>query len=121
MCYDGGMALSEEMMEDMGQHPLIFQRWLFLADKLEIKPELLAIPLNNIQRWIASGRLGDLWALERWKKMIEDAQGSNSEMVHLLAMLRDDGENARQLKSCSPFAGVLTRDERDQFTCAWTH
>jgi hypothetical protein len=42
-------------------------------------------------------------------------------MEHLLALLRDDGESARQLKSCSPFPGVLTREERDRFTCAWTH
>ncbi len=43
--------LRDEMVtiED-GQHPLIYKRWLFLADKLEREPDLLSIPLQNIAR-----------------------------------------------------------------------
>lgn len=115
------MKVSEQTIRDSGQNPLIFQRWLFLADKIEQAPELLSIPLKNIQRWMASERLGDRWALIEWKSLIETAQESETKMNELLHLLRDDGERARQLKSCSPFPGVLTRDERDQFTCAWTH
>ena len=100
------------------QHPLIFQRWLFLANKLEREPGLLAIPLKNIRRWSDSGRLGNPWALVEWRRIIEAAQASEAGMSSLLELLRDDGERARQLKSCSPFPGVLTREERDQFTCA---
>ena len=105
----------------MSRHPLIAQRWLFLADKLERKPELLSIPLENIERWLAEDRIGNPWALHAWSGMITAAQSSDSGMVELLDFLRNDGEKERQLKSCSPFAGVLTRDERDLFTCAWTH
>ena len=54
-------------------------------------------------------------------EMIEKALCSEDDLLVLLQFLRDDGERARQLKSCSPFPGVLTRKERDQFTCAWTH
>jgi len=115
------MSVSEKTIRDSGQNPLIFQRWLFLADKIERAPELLSIPLKNIQRWMASERLGDPWALGEWKSLIEAAQHSEAKMTELLHLLRDDGESARQLKSCSPFPGVLTRNERDQFTCAWTH
>jgi hypothetical protein len=103
------------------QNPLILRRWLFVADKIEMDPELLKIPLHNISRWLEAGRIGNPWALLEWKKMIEGAATSAAGMASLLALLRDDGERARQLKSCSPFASVLTRDERDQFTCAWTH
>lgn len=115
------MKVNEPSLWEHDQHPLIFQRWLFLADKLEESPELLEIPLKNIQRWVNAGRLGDTWALDIWKKMIESALCSEDGMLRLLQFLRNDEERARQLKSCSPFPGVLTRKERDQFTCAWTH
>lgn len=103
------------------QNPLIFQRWIFVADKIERDPELLEIPLRNIRRWLEAGRIGNPWALVEWRKNIEAARASADGMTSLLGFLRNDGQRARQLKSCSPFAGVLTRDERDQFTCAWTH
>jgi hypothetical protein len=53
--------------------------------------------------------------------MIERAQASGEGFTELLAFLRDDGEEARYLKSCSPFPGVLTKEERRKFSCAWTH
>lgn len=101
--------------------PLIHQRWLFLAGKLEKCPELLDIPVSNICRWKQNGRLADTLFLERWQEMIRSARASDVGMRELLDFLRQDGEGTRELKSCSPFAGVLTREERDQFTCAWTH
>ena len=107
--------------DETGQNPIIYQRWLFLAGKLERDPGLLSIPLENIGRWVEAGRLGNPWALIEWKKIILAAQESEGGMAALLDFLRDDGERARQLKSCSPFPGVLTREERDKFTCAWTH
>lgn len=109
------------MPSSSNQHPRVRQRWLFLAAKIEQAPELLAIPLENIARWKRSGRLGNTWALDAWQIKIEAAQASPDGLQALAAYLRSDDEAARQLKSCSPFAGVLTRDERDQFTCAWTH
>jgi hypothetical protein len=102
-------------------NPLIFQRYLFMADKIERHPELLEIPLANIERWIAMDRLGDVRPLIQWREMIEKAQGSGEGFAELLAFLRDDGEEARYLKSCSPFPGVLTKEERRKFSCAWTH
>lgn len=105
----------------MSAQPMIAQRWLFLADKLEAAPELLEIPVTNIHRWKQGGRLGDTSFLDRWLEMILSARSSDAGMEKLLDLLRYDGEQTRELKSCSPFAGVLTREERDQFTCAWTH
>ena len=102
-------------------NPLIYQRYLFMADKIERQPELLAIPLANIERWIAMDRLGDVRPLIQWREMIERAQASGEGFAELLAFLRDDGEEARYLKSCSPFPGVLNEEELDQFACAWTH
>ncbi len=102
-------------------NPLIYQRYLFMADKIERQPELLEIPLANIERWIAMDRLGDVRPLIQWREMIERAQASSEGFAELLAFLRDDGEEARYLKSCSPFPGVLTKEERRKFSCAWTH
>ena len=104
-----------------GQNPLVFKRWMFLSDKIKNEPELLEVPLRNIDRWMNSGRIGNSWALREWRTIIEAARGSDEGMESLLCLLRSDEERARQLKSCSPFPGVLTREERDQFTCAWTH
>jgi hypothetical protein len=102
-------------------NPLIYQRWLFTADKIERQPELLEIPLKNIDRWIKMDRLGDVRPLIQWRERIERARISEEGFAELLAFLRDDGEYARYLKSCSPFPGVLTKEERRKFSCAWTH
>jgi hypothetical protein len=105
----------------LNTQPLVFKRWLFLADKLEEQPELLVTPLKNIKNWISNGRLADTRILVEWREMIERSRASDEGMAELLEFLRSDGEKTRAMKSCSPFAGVLTREERDQFTCAWTH
>jgi hypothetical protein len=115
------MGIDESFIRESGQNPIILKRWLYLADKLERHPELLSIPIDNIERWLREDRIGNPWALHKWSDKIIQAQSSTNKMNELLKFLRDDGEEARQLKSCSPFAGVLTRDERDLFTCAWTH
>ena len=112
------MELSEA---NANVQPLIHQRWLFLADKLERQPDLLGIALENIERWIKGGRLADTRKLDEWRQLIEAARTDGQGMAVLLDLLRNDAEEVRPLKSCSPFAGVLTREERDQFTCAWSH
>ena len=102
-------------------NPLIHEKWLYTADKIERQPELLEIPLRNIERWIKMDRLGDVRPLIQWREMIERAQASKEGFAELLAFLRDDGEYARYLKSCTPFPGVLDDEELDRFACAWTH
>lgn len=102
-------------------NPAIHDRWLFTADKIQRQPELLEIPLKNIARWIAMDRLGDIRPLILWRERIERAKESPEEFSALLAFLRDDGQDARLMKSCSPFPGVLSEEELDKFQCAWTH
>ncbi len=102
------MAVDEIFIQESGQNPLILKRWLFLAGKLESEPDLLSIPLENIERWLAGGRIGNPWALHEWSAMIVAAQGSSSKMGELLDFLRDDGELARQLKSSAQL-GLATR------------
>jgi len=84
------------------------------ADKLAEHPELLSVPLDNIARWIASGRhtAASVKRLEQWRIWIADAQQDEAAFGRLLDLLRDDSEEARHWKSWSPFAGVLEAEER---------
>lgn len=93
-----------------------------VADKLEREPSLLRIPLENIDRWIANGHTAPQ-RLEQWRQIILRAQESPQGFCELLAMLRDQGEQATHLKSFDPFPGVLTTIERRQYfqQCAYAH
>lgn len=83
------------------------------ADKLAKYPELLSVPLDNISRWIASGKhtAATVQRLEQWRNWILEAQRDEAAFQHLLDLLRDDSEEARHWKSWSPFAGVLEAAE----------
>lgn len=93
-----------------------------IADKIEAQPDLLAIPLANIDRWLAQDHSAP-HRLEQWREIILAAQASASGVARLLAILRDKGEEATHLRSFSPFAGVLTLKERRRIIqqCAWSH
>ena len=96
---------------------LAHQRFCLIADKIAADPSLLAIPLDNIQRWLGNGH----WAkreLTTWKGWIEAAQTDAAALQHLLDLLRDDGEESRDWKGFSPFPGVLNKKERQQ--TQWT-
>ena len=84
------------------------------ADKLARHPELLCVPLDNITRWIASGKhtAASVQRLKQWRTWILEAQQDEAGFRRLLDLLRDDSEEARHWKSWSPFAGVLEAGER---------
>jgi len=84
------------------------------ADKLAEHPKLLSVPLDNIARWIASGKhtAASVKRLEQWRAWILEAQQDGEAFHRLLDLLRDDSEEARHWKSWSPFAGVLEAGER---------
>jgi len=83
------------------------------ADKLERDPSLLAIPLENIDRWLACGHTAP-HRLEQWRAILLHAQASPEGLHQLLALLRDRDEATGRLRDFAPFAGVLTRQERHQ-------
>lgn len=95
-------------------------KWHATAAKIEADPSLLEIPLANIDRWLA--RSGDgRERLEHWRTLIKEARNSPAAMRRLLDLLRADDENSRQMKSYSPFPGILSPEEVDRFECAWRH
>ena len=103
--------------DEFSPHPSVHQRWCFLADKVGRAPWLLDIPLKNINRWRAAGRLGSFYYLNQWEELILTAQKSSEGLAALVKTMKDDSEETRPLRSCSPFPGVLTKEENRQFTC----
>ena len=98
-----------------------------VADKLEqadppARATLLSIPLDNIERWLASGHTAP-HRLEQWRQILSRAQQSPAGFAELLQLLRDPGESATHLKSFDPFPGVLTTLERREILlqCAYAH
>ena len=93
-----------------------------IADKIEAQPELLAIPLANIARWLGQNHSAP-HRLEQWRQIIFEAQASAEGLKRLLAILRDPGEEATHLRSFDPFPGILNSAERKEIIsrCAFSH
>jgi hypothetical protein len=89
-----------------------------IADKIEADPELLDIPLANIERWLKQDHSAP-HRLKEWRRFIVAAKRSTEGMESLLALLRDDDEEAMHLKSFAPFPGVLSIAERRELLCAY--
>ena len=92
----------------MRTHEWIDQRSLALhdavADKLEADPELLDVARANLQRWLATTSRP---ALLEWRRLLDDTP-----LPELVRLLRSTSDNATRLRQSSPFAGVLTPEER---------
>jgi hypothetical protein len=75
-----------------------------VAAKIEASPDLLDVARANLARWISHAPHG---ALLEWQSLLERATISE-----LAALLRSESETAARLRQSSPFAGILTPDER---------
>jgi hypothetical protein len=89
-------------------HAWIDQRSLALheaiADKIEAEPRLVAVARANVARWLAPNRTT---ALLDWRDLLDVTP-----LSELLALLRSPAEEAARLRQSSPFAGLLTPQER---------
>ncbi|WP_432262833.1 hypothetical protein [Cupriavidus sp. TMH.W2] len=74
-----------------------------VADKLAANPALLEVAQCNLIRWREHMR--GTW-LDEWDAYL------NGPFDQLLAFLREDSETATRLRQSSPFAGILTEQER---------
>ncbi len=97
-----------------------YQMFCLIADKIEADPGLLAIPLANIDRWLAKGHHAKKRLLE-WRRVVIAAARTAEAFSALLSLLRDDSEDARYLKGFAPFPGIISRAELDQFPCISRH
>lgn len=80
-----------------------------IAQRIRKNPHLLTEVRDRLSKDICSGRfsvsLTD--AMQEWLDVLKS--GSIEQVVELLV---DDSENARRLRQSTPFAGILTREER---------
>ena len=99
-------------------------RWLnrLVVGELSRDPDrALGIARDNITRWreIHAGRLSILAALDRWSEILDEGVES------IVATLTGQSEEAEDLRQNSPFAGVLTQEQREQalasFRSHWEH
>jgi hypothetical protein len=89
-------------------HAWLDQRILALhetvAAKIEANPDLLDVARVNLARWVSHSPHG---ALLEWQRLLERVT-----VAELVALLRSETEAAARLRQSSPFAGILTPDER---------
>src|ERR1017187_3387244 len=90
-------------------HQRIDQRSLALhsaiAEKLRANPALIAIALDNIERWSrAGGRSQPYW--DAWREILKRP------LPEILDLMVEDSECMTALRQATPFAGVLTPAER---------
>lgn len=91
------------------------QLWNQIALKLEGSRGSIQLPLENIERWLQRGRLHPGPLLE-WRDRLIKAQISDEAWADFLDFLRADNCDAQPLKSCSPFVGLLSREELNQLS-----
>ena len=75
-----------------------------IAEKLRAQPSLLSVAVENLDRWERlRGRDG---AVGEWRSLLD------APLPDLLRLLTEESENAARLRQSSPFAGILTEEER---------
>ena len=75
-----------------------------IARKIEADPDLLHVPLENIERWVASGHTA-VHRLREWQELILRAINSAEPegLAELLRLLRSHDEESLLLKGFSRF------------------
>jgi len=80
-----------------------------IAQRINRNPDLLRKVRKRLSKDIHSGRfsisLTD--AMREWLDLLK-----SSSVERVLELLVDDSENARRLRQATPFAGILTQEER---------
>lgn len=103
----------------MRTHQLIDARSLALhravAAKLRQNPELFERSRQTLQRWRSTVSPSSQPYLETWEALM------NQGLEATLAVALEDSERAAALRQSSPFAAVLTNQERFALLKAWRH
>ena len=80
-------------------------RWRRISAHIAEHPADLTIALDNIDRWLALGRVHPAPLLE-WRDRIHAAQNSPDSLRDLVEFLAAPNHDSERIKSCSPFAGL---------------
>jgi len=84
-----------------------------IVQKLMRDPSLLEIARANLLRWSAKEDSPNPHYLREWQEILEKPWPAIAEMMTSMS------EDATRLRSSSPFAGVLTKQEREQIYAAF--
>jgi len=84
-----------------------------IAQKIARDPELIGKAKANIERWSAKSEDPQPRYLREWKQILERPWPEIAEIITSMS------EDATRLRSSSPFAGVLTADERKKIYAAF--
>jgi hypothetical protein len=77
-----------------------------IARKIERDPALLEIARRNVERWCARWKENPPAWLEEWRELLSHSWQS------IAALITGSDERATRLRQSSPFAGVLSNEER---------
>ena len=83
--------------------------WRRIARHIEEHPGDLTIALENLDRWLAIGRVHP-GPIHEWRRRIFSAQDSSVGMRLLLDFLAAPNHDSEPIKSCSPFVGLPLSD-----------
>jgi hypothetical protein len=75
-----------------------------VAQRISAQPGLLEIARSNLRRWIDQEGPRPYWT--DWKTLLDGP------LKDLLTFMVSPVEDARRLRQCSPFAGLLSPQER---------
>ena len=99
------------------KHRIIEMRSLAMhcvvAQKIELQPRLLNAVRQTLESWLA--RYGDEAprALLEWRDILHDV------WPNIAALIIDPGERATRLRQSTPFASLLTAEERERIYAAF--
>ena len=77
-----------------------------IARKIERDRALLAIAHRNVERWRVRWKEEVPAWLKEWQELLQQP------WQQIAALITEPSENAARLRQSSPFAGVLTNEER---------
>jgi len=109
------MAVNDEQPSPLGSHQFLDK--LALAYHRAIAARLLADPeavldraRSNLKRWMkVHAGTGTVRALEEWQRLLETRT-----IPELIAIMTEDSDEGQRLRQSTPFAGVLSEEERKE-------
>ncbi len=77
------------------------------AERLREKPKLLETAKTNLRNWMDANPNVPAWL--EWKMILE-----TENLVNILKIITAETDEGQRLRSSSPFAGLITKEERRQ-------
>lgn len=103
-------AVESEAPATYSSHRLLEARSLamhaVIARKIERDPKLLQIARSNVERWSTQRNDERPTWLNEWRELL------NQPWENIAALITEPSENGARLRQSSPFAGILTNQER---------